>query len=191
MDPLRFWRSGAQIASLNWQNYDTGMQLNEGLFVGSGGWVLKPARLLGMAPSMPGRHRLKAQIVGASTLPAPNGRADKSFSTYVEAELFHHQQNQKWRSKTEKTRHVAGAGADVMWDMWENESFAWEYEADDLAFLRLTVMESELGKDDKLVVFCARVDHLQQGWRLVRMLDMKGKNSGATLLVRFSISLLE
>lgn len=49
-------------------------------------------------------------------------------------------------------------------------------------------MESEFGKDDKMVVFCARMDHLQEGWRLVRMLNMKGKNSGATLLVNFHLS---
>ena len=49
-------------------------------------------------------------------------------------------------------------------------------------------MKSEFGKDDKLAVFCARVDHIQQGWRLVKLLDRKGKDSGATLLVRFAIS---
>ncbi|KAJ7102474.1 PLC-like phosphodiesterase [Mycena belliarum] len=186
MDPLRFWRTGAHIASLNWQTYDTGMQLNEGMFVGSPGWVLKPARLIG-SESMGGRHKLAGEIAGISSLPPPNGQAEKAYSAYVTAELFHAQQNQKWRTKTAKGLDVHRVGADFMW----NERFEWEYEADDLAFLRLTVMESEFGLDDKMVVFCARVDHLQQGWRLVRMLDMKGKNSGATLLVRFSISLLD
>ncbi|KAJ7186489.1 PLC-like phosphodiesterase [Mycena filopes] len=193
MDPLRFWRTGAHIASLNWQNYDTGMQLNEGMFVGSGGWVLKPAVLLGMGGRMEARHRLVGEIVGISSLPPPNGRADKTYSAYVTAELFHAQQDQKWRSKTAKTRDVPGAGADVMWGsvgVFETERFEWEYDADELAFLRLTVMESEFGRDDRMVVFCARVDHLQQGWRLVRMLDMKGKDSGATLLVRFTAKLI-
>lgn len=54
-------------------------------------------------------------------------------------------------------------------------------------YTRLMVFEDEFGKDDKMVVFCARVAHLQEGWRLVRMLDMKGKNTGTTLLVRFTI----
>ncbi|KAJ7479758.1 PLC-like phosphodiesterase [Mycena latifolia] len=187
MDPLRFWRTGAHITALNWQRYDTGMQLNEGLFVGSAGWVLKPARLLGMGGAMGGRHKLAGEIVGISSLPPPNGRAEKGYAAYVAAELFHAQQDQKWRSKTAKTHDVHRVGADLVW----NERFEWEYEADDLAFLRLTVMEEEFGRDDKMVVFCARVDHLQQGWRFVRMLDMEGKNSGATLLVRFSVSLLD
>ena len=37
----------------------------------------------------------------------------------------------------------------------------------DLISCRLTVLEDELGPDDKLAFFCARVDHLQQGWKLV------------------------
>jgi hypothetical protein len=45
-------------------------------------------------------------------------------------------------------------------------------------------MEDEW-KDDRIVVFCARLNHLQQGWSLIRMMDMKGKDSGATLLVQF------
>jgi phosphatidylinositol phospholipase C delta len=56
---------------------------------------------------------------------------------------------------------------------------------------RLLVVKDEFGKDDRLAVFCARVDHLQQGWRLVRLLDMKGKDSGAVLLVRFTISVID
>ena len=45
MNPLKFWRTGAQVVSLNWQNYDTGMQINDAMFVGSGGWVVKPSKL--------------------------------------------------------------------------------------------------------------------------------------------------
>jgi hypothetical protein len=36
-------------------------------------------------------------------------------------------------------------------------------------------------------MFCARVDHLQPGWRVAHLMDMKGKDSGATLLVRFGM----
>lgn len=50
--------------------------------------------------------------------------------------------------------------------------------------------ENEFGKDDKLAIFCAKLDHVQQGWRLVRLLDMHGKASGATLLVNFTFEFL-
>lgn len=83
MDVLKFWRNGSHVVSLNWQNYDTGMQVNEGMFVGSGGWILKPARLLGMSEAMASRLRVEAEVVGISscafvvTWYSCNGHADK------------------------------------------------------------------------------------------------------------------
>jgi hypothetical protein len=42
IDPSVFWRKGIQICALNWQNWDEGMMLNEGMFAGTNGYVLKP-----------------------------------------------------------------------------------------------------------------------------------------------------
>ncbi|EFX00466.1 phospholipase c [Grosmannia clavigera kw1407] len=42
LDPALFWRRGIQIVALNWQNCDEGMMLNEAMFSGSAGYVLKP-----------------------------------------------------------------------------------------------------------------------------------------------------
>ncbi|KAI1499948.1 PLC-like phosphodiesterase [Biscogniauxia marginata] len=42
LDPPVFWRKGIQIVALNWQKWDEGMMLNEGMFAGTGGYVLKP-----------------------------------------------------------------------------------------------------------------------------------------------------
>jgi phosphatidylinositol phospholipase C delta len=41
-------------------------------------------------------------------------------------------------------------------------------------------------KDEMIVVFCARLNHIQQ-WSLIRMMDIRGKNSGATLPARFDM----
>lgn len=49
LDPAVFWRKGIQVVALNWQNWDEGMMLNEGMFAGTGGYVLKPD---GMSPSL-------------------------------------------------------------------------------------------------------------------------------------------
>ncbi len=136
-------------------------------------------------------------------VPAPNGRAGKKFSSYIRAQLFHSDGDVNWRSKTIETEHSLETGADIFWQ----ERFEWEYEPDELAFLRhvssifafefyltvlgvrLVIFENELGIDDQIVFFCARLETLLQGqWALVRMLDMKGKNSGASVLVRFTTS---
>ena len=47
LDPSIFWRKGVQMVALNWQRWDEGMMLNEGMFSGSKGWVLKPRGYLG------------------------------------------------------------------------------------------------------------------------------------------------
>ena len=50
VDPAFHWRQGAQMVALNWQKLDKGMMLNEGMFAGQGGWVLKPE---GYRPARP------------------------------------------------------------------------------------------------------------------------------------------
>jgi phosphatidylinositol phospholipase C, delta len=42
LDPVPYWRKGVQMVALNWQVWDEGMMLNEGMFAGSKGYVLKP-----------------------------------------------------------------------------------------------------------------------------------------------------
>ncbi|RFU72025.1 phospholipase c, partial [Trichoderma arundinaceum] len=46
-DPSLFWRRGVQMVAMNWQNMDEGMMLNEAMFAGEDGWVLKPSAYLG------------------------------------------------------------------------------------------------------------------------------------------------
>ncbi|CAA7264564.1 unnamed protein product [Cyclocybe aegerita] len=190
-DPLVFWRNGSQVASLNWQVYDRGMQVNEAMFVGTPGWVSKPARMRKEAveegaEKVDGhKEKLVVEVVGVSSLPAPNGRSGKTFSTYIRSQVFHASGDIERKSKSIKVQHSPDVGADVLWQ----STFEYEYKADEMAFLRFLIYEDEFGRDDRIVVFCARLDHLVLGeWVLVRMLDMKGKNSGATVLARFSLS---
>jgi len=185
-DPVKQWRNGSHIACLNWQKYDDGMQMNEAMFVGTPGWVLKPAHMLGLgdAPT-PQEMKIIGKVVGVSALPCPNDTLH--FSSYVRVELMHTKSTHQWKSKSIKAKAASKeAGIDIMW----NQRFEFQYEYDELAFIRLLFQEDELGRDDKLAVFCAKLDHIQQGWRLVRLLDMKGKASGATVLVNFKIEAL-
>jgi phosphatidylinositol phospholipase C delta len=65
-NPLEFWQNGSQIASLNWQHYDLGTQINEAMFVGSGGWVLKPGKLRGSGESIVRKVTFIGEISGIS-----------------------------------------------------------------------------------------------------------------------------
>ena len=162
LNPLLFWRNGSHIASLNWQVFNKGMQINEAMFVGSPGWVLKPkylrrgSGLKDASVKQNGKQRLVVDIIGASscqcilfpltttpvnvnaTVPAPNGRQGKTFSTYIGAQLLHESGDMEWRSQSVKTLHDIIVGADVLW----NEQIEWYYEYDEMAFLRYVLQES-------------------------------------------------
>ncbi|KAM6499446.1 PLC-like phosphodiesterase [Amanita muscaria] len=185
LDPLMFWRSGAQMAALNWQVFDLGLQLNEAMFVGTKGWALKPPQLVNEQTGERPRRTVKfeVEIAGVNALPPPNGKQGKSFKTYLKAAVFHANGEAEWRTSVVKAQDDPAVRSSVMW----NEAVSWEIELDELTFISFTVLEDEFGPDDKIVVFCARADHLQQGWKLARMLDMKGKDSGALLLARFAV----
>lgn len=169
LDPLVVWGSGGQVAGLNWQKYDMGMQVNEAMFLGTEGWIEKPVWMrtgkLSKDDIQPEvrREKLIGEIVGASsrswyflleilycsnearnTVPAPNGRSAKKFSTYIQVELLTsgaHQlgdikdltgRHTSFHSKSLKVYHTEGIGADAFWD----ERFEWEYTKDDLACVR-------------------------------------------------------
>ena len=99
-DPLKFWRGGIQMAALNWQTYDIGMQLNQAMFAAGTdrtGYVLKPESL--RVPNMFDEERrkkterklirFKVNVISAQQLPRPRSIGpDDSINPYVEIEMF-------------------------------------------------------------------------------------------------------
>lgn len=113
-DPLLYWRRGVQMAALNWQTFDLGMQLNRAMFDGgqdSSGYVLKPAELrdIQVLPYNQDIARGKKErsvvsfsvdMLSAQQLMRPaNLAASKSMDFYVEVEVFH--ANDKRNKKAE------------------------------------------------------------------------------------------
>jgi phosphatidylinositol phospholipase C delta len=66
--PHIFWGAGSHVVALNWQTYDSGMQINEAMFVGTPGWVMKPdwMRIPGSGDHAASERRMKihGKIVG-------------------------------------------------------------------------------------------------------------------------------
>ena len=101
LDPLVYWALGCQVVALNWQRWDAGMMLNEGMFAGSGGWVLKPVGYRGddregievgfesKANSIPRKLlNLAIELFAAQNLPVPTGDSrPESLRPYVKCEL--------------------------------------------------------------------------------------------------------
>ena len=102
LDPSVFWRKGVQMVALNWQKFDAGMMLNEGMFADGGGWVLKPKGYRGASGGrtrdLPEEsqadaiaHRaltLSIEILGGQDIPLPlkDHKPDR-FRPYVKCEL--------------------------------------------------------------------------------------------------------
>jgi len=89
LDPSGFWRKGVQMVALNWQNLDEGMMLNEAMFTGEQGWVLKPPGFR----SDPSEHieyktlDLKITVYAGQHIPMPPGQTERGFHPYVKCEL--------------------------------------------------------------------------------------------------------
>ncbi|KAM5349352.1 hypothetical protein ACJ41O_005857 [Fusarium nematophilum] len=103
-DPLLYWRRGIQMAALNWQTFDLGIQINRAMFDGGrdfSGYVLKPAELrdvqvLPYNPEFAGGKTERSvvsftiDVISAQQLMQPaNLPANKSMDPYVEVEVFH------------------------------------------------------------------------------------------------------
>ncbi len=83
-DPSFHWRRGVQMVAMNWQKTDEGMMLNDGMFNGTNGWVLKPRSMLGGGDdatqeesSTPPAHRgmdLRITVLAGQYLPLPQDR---------------------------------------------------------------------------------------------------------------------
>lgn len=102
-DPLIYWRRGVQMAALNWQTNDLGMQLNRAMFEGgtdSSGYVLKPEALRSIQVSPLDERIIKGKrkysrvsfsidVLSAQQLVRPANLAHgKAMNPYVEIEVF-------------------------------------------------------------------------------------------------------
>ncbi|KAI1433330.1 phosphatidylinositol-specific phospholipase C [Xylaria sp. CBS 124048] len=104
-DPLMYWRKGVQMAALNWQTFDFGMQLNQAMFAGGtdqSGYVLKPEsmrtfRILPHALPEEAHGKLERQnmtfiidVISAQRLMRPATLPSyRTLDPYVEIEVFH------------------------------------------------------------------------------------------------------
>jgi phosphatidylinositol phospholipase C, delta len=97
LDPAFYWRQGIQMVALNWQRWDKGMMLNEGMFAGEEGWVLKPEGYRGTRGALAGKAEegvkrktlsLTVEVFAGQNIPLPVGDENaKRFHPYVKCEL--------------------------------------------------------------------------------------------------------
>jgi phosphatidylinositol phospholipase C delta len=105
-DPNAFWRRGVQMVALNWQTYDTGMQMNQAMFAAGAdrvGYVLKSEQLRTPPPDLTQKRKLEeklirfsVKVISAQQLPRPKGMdTNENINPYVEIEMFSAEDKQK------------------------------------------------------------------------------------------------
>jgi phosphatidylinositol phospholipase C delta len=194
--PAPFWGIGAQICAMNWQTFGASMQLNEALFAGSGGYVLKPAALRAGGDgnlSTGRRKKLRLHVAGATDVPLPKDRQSDDIKPYLTCTLVHPtdllNEPPKRKTATYKPHKLTGfmrkddpPSTDPLW----KEVLEWEYEDNELVFLRLLIKSDDsFAKNPKIVVAAVRLMYVVSGWSFIRMLDLGGHETTCTLLVRF------
>ncbi|CDS00652.1 related to 1-phosphatidylinositol-4,5-bisphosphate phosphodiesterase delta 1 [Sporisorium scitamineum] len=197
LNPVPFWGVGAQVCALNWQTFDHSVQLNEALFSGSDGYVLKPPglRIGGDGNTSLGKHRLTLHIAGATDLPLPKGREADDIRPYVTCTLILpndlESQPPKQKTGTYKQHKLAlvhkgpqPTPTDPLW----NESLQWSFDHDELAFVRILVKsDDKFARNPLFAVAAVRLVYAAKGWRFIRLLDLKGRETHSTLLVKFDL----
>jgi hypothetical protein len=203
-DPNLFWRMGIQIVALNWQNWDEGMMLNEGMFSGSDGYILKPEGYRGSREWTPCVEepnvkqvvldRLGIHILAAQDIPLTN-RNDKpgDFQPYVKVELHtdshitsrakqgddNHTKGTQYRAQTGNKR---GTSPDFEGEVLDFQNI--EGVIPEMAFVTFVVMNDVVGPDELAAWACIRLDRLKSGLRFIHLMDRHGVPSRGVLLVK-------
>ncbi|KAI6715207.1 phosphatidylinositol-specific phospholipase C [Diplocarpon mali] len=198
LNPVAFWGIGAQICALNWQTFGAGMQLNEALFSGSDGYLLKPAALRhgGSGKLSTGRQKkLSLHVAGASQVPIPEGTDAEDIKPYVTCMLIHpdhpNQPPPKRKTLPYKQHRLGflhrGMNSPVTDPVWD-ETLVWEYDDNELVFLRILIKSDDaFATNPVFAVAAVRILYAVQDWRFIRMLDLKGRETKCSLLVKFQI----
>ncbi|KAL2164536.1 hypothetical protein VTH06DRAFT_3753 [Thermothelomyces fergusii] len=215
LDPAVFWRKGVQIVALNWQNWDEGMMLNEGMFAGTNGYVLKPEgyRIDKPLPAPTAAENPQAtavkhytldltiQVLAAQALPLPLGDDNpSSFRPYVKVELHIEEpaerldradlpEDGREKEGEYKAKTKSRKGCDPDFDGQELRFEDIPGVVPELSFVRFLVRDDEVGRDSLAAWACVRLDRLRDGFRFVHLADAEGVETEGVILVKVGLRL--
>ena len=168
LDPAIFWRKGVQMVALNWQKLDAGMMLNEGMFAGGDGWILKPKgyreqreegkRSFEHSQTDAITHKsldLTIEVFGGQDIPLPEeGDKAESFHPYLKCELHVEKPEERTGAPIEgggrskdgehKRRTKSGKGVEPDFGGESLEFLKITEVAEELSFIRLVDLFSRL-----------------------------------------------
>lgn len=163
-DPVKLWNLGIQLVALNYQTPDKAMQLNQAKFrqYGYCGYILRPEFMFTddydpfSLSSIGNVEKLTfyLKIIAARHLTKTSNKG--YVSPLVEVEVI----GADYDYFKAKTNTIRDNGLNPVW----NESFVFEINNPDLAFLRFVVNDEDVFSDEKfLAQACFPVRCLRQG----------------------------
>ncbi|KAH6845414.1 PLC-like phosphodiesterase [Chaetomium sp. MPI-CAGE-AT-0009] len=202
-DPLIYWKRGVQMAALNWQTFDTGMQLNQAMFEGGtaqSGYVLKPleGRQIQVMPNLSpdecvGRRPRKKvafeiEVIAAQQLMRPSNLGEKrTLDPYVEVEVLMADDK---RNKADAAAYAAAQQMQlkqrtkIVRDNGFNPEFNQTCAFDvttkypDLIFVRFSVkLGDRSGYNDKapFATYTVKLCDFKQGYRTIPLYNHRGE----------------
>ena len=217
-DPVAFWRAGMQVVALNWQSWDVGMILNEAMFAGSDGYVLKPpgyrsSRRLNDAlagnPDESVEHfipsktleRVAVTVLAAQNVPLLDAGDDSNDLVSSIKIRLHTEPDAlaalaRETSGDEQSKRAIYAGQTAK-SRGSSPDFGGEVVeflniegvVPELTFISFVIMkESSIGPDVMTAWACVRLDRTRLGYRFVRLFDRYGMPSNGILLIKTEIA---
>ncbi|CAN8095763.1 unnamed protein product [Discula destructiva] len=196
-DPLIYWRRGVQMAALNWQTFDLGMQFNQAMFAGGkdgSGYVLKPRafREIQMVSDELATKRERKlvsftiDVISAQQLMRPNNLGERrTVDPYIEVEVFSaDDKRDKQDAQGQSLRRPLKKRTQVIRENGFNPEFNKTFSFDlrtkypDLVFVRWSVKLSDGGnyndRSPAVATYTAKLTGLKQGFRTLPLHDHNG-----------------
>lgn len=191
--PLVAWAMGSQLVALNFQTHDTPLLLNDGMFLqnGGSGYVLKPNSIMG--GEKPKEEKIKIRVLSGHCLPKPEGaKVGETIDPFVTVELH----DVKVSESSGKEELVQSSHSTKVIDnngfcpIWNDEGKEFIVHNSDVAMVQFSLMDSDVGLDDRVAAATIPVSCLRKGYRSIQLDDHRNTRSGAfryaTLLVEIS-----
>jgi hypothetical protein len=176
------------------------MFLNEGMFAGSDGYVLKPDGYRSNDGYIKTKNleRIAISVFGGQNLPLGNNDHSVKFTPHIKIALHARSEvvtpsvensSPTWAKQAEyskMTSRSSGTSPDFGGEIIEFVGL--EGIVPELAFLSFVVINDAAGLDAMVAWSCIRLDRLRKGYRFIRLFSSDGMPSKGILLVRIEIT---
>uniref|UniRef100_A0A7S1URX7 Phosphoinositide phospholipase C n=1 Tax=Grammatophora oceanica TaxID=210454 RepID=A0A7S1URX7_9STRA len=191
-NPVLCWAMGCQMVALNFQTADTPLLLNDGRYLqnGGSGYVLKPKSVMSSSSST-NPVTLRIRVLSGYCLPKPKGaKTGETIDPYVTISIHDVIKKDGGAREAHKetsynTETVDDNGFCPVWA--ETTFFTHQVQTPDVAMVKFSVNEADLGIDDQVADAVIPINCLRSGYRSILLHDKYGNRSGpfafATLLV--------